>query len=79
MIIDDLDSVKFKVTLGDNISIKIYNISDLELGEFRIKKERARSFLEAMQTITREQYGPFEEHDKLSATIENKDEGLISF
>ena len=79
MIIDDLDNIKFKVSVDDNISIKLYNISDVELGELRIKKERMSSLLEALKTISRENYSVFEQHDKLSAKIENKDEGLIQF
>lgn len=80
MIIDDLDSVKFTVTVADpNISVKVFNISDVELGEIRIKKERANNFLSALQTIVRENYSVFEEHEKLSVKIENKVTGTIVF
>lgn len=80
MIIDNLDTIKFKAAVDDeNLSVKFFDVSDVEIGEIRLKKERMRNFLTALTTICRENYSEYEPHEKLSAKMENKQEGFITF
>jgi len=80
MQIDNLDTIKFTVEKGEEfITMTFSNISDVQIGELRIKKERVDAFLSALKSIARENYGAYEAHEKLNAKISDKTSGQLQF